>query len=746
MRIKWTLRIITATLCLWGLGFNSNAADIFPKDRVVDIQITVAEEDWDTIRYQSRNFFTALHESRRLKPPERPYTYVEASVTIDGVAFPRVGIRKKGFLGSLSETRPSLKIRLNRVDKDAAFDGQTHLTLNNNLQDISFVSQFMGYALFNAIGLPAPRCAYAKVTVNGMNLGIYSHVESIRKPFLKRVFGNADGPLYEGTVVDFYEGWENSFEHKRGDDKPGRTKIKQLIDVLSAKEITEEAIGELVDLDAFYRFWATESLLGFWDGYAGNSNNFFVYLHPDTDKFHFVPWGADSLFVKHSKLEFRQDKRAPISVKTQGLIAHKLYQLESGRQRYAHTMMDILNTHWNEEALLAELDSVSALITPHLILAQRYPEQEDERGRRWRKDKSFSYKDALEETRQFIQTRRADILKEISNGMPVWRKRPDLPFTLGDDGEFKFDVKAQMPEDTLWGAAVAGKLTAIEAALAEGTDVNAQDDELGLPPLAWAALHGQTEAMRLLIEKGADVNARSEDGNTPLHGAAFLGQAEAAKLLIDNGADTTVRDEDGETPADALRADPGTTMFIAGMLGINLREDGKFAALIAGRMEVAKLLGVDDTLTDTEKNGVSADIWGAVATGNFAAIKQALANGADANAKEPQNGTPLLTLAALMGHADIAELLIENGADVNAQGGDGGTALHAVAFLGRAESAKVLLNHGADATIRNNDGASPHDVLLLDWNTTLFVANLLQIKVDRDKVEAGRKKIAQLLE
>ena len=99
-----------------------------------------------------------------------------------------------------------------------------------------------------------------------------------------------------------------------------------------------------------------------------------------------------------------------------------------------------------------------------------------------------------------------------------------------------------------------------------------------------------------------------------------------------------------------------------------------------------------------------------------------------------------------MGHVDITELLIENGADVNAQGGDGGTALHAVAFLGRAESAKVLLNHGADATIRNNDGASPHDVLLLDWNTTLFIANLLQIKVDRDKVEAGRKKIAQLLE
>lgn len=736
---KWTRRVIATILCLCGAIYNANAIDIFPADRVVDIQITVAEEDWDKLRYQSRNFFTALHENRRLEPPERPYTYVKASVTIDGVVFPRAGIRKKGFLGSLSETRPSLKIKLNYIDKDAELDRQTHLTLNNNQQDTAQVSQFMGYALFNAIGLPAPRCAYAKVTVNGMNLGIYSHVESIRKPFLKRVFGNDDGPLYEGTVVDFYEGWENSFEHKRGDDAQGRTKIQRLIDVLATKQTTEEAIGELVDLDAFYRFWATESLLGFWDGYAGNNNNFFVYLHPDTDKFHFVPWGADSLFLKHSKLEFRQDARAPISVKTQGLIAHKLYQLESGRERYAKTMMEILNTHWNEEVLLAELDSISALITPHLISAQQYPAQEDEQARRWRKDKSFSYKDALEETRQFIQTRRADILEEISDGMPVWRKRPEPPFTIGDDGEFKFDVKAQMSEDTLWGAAVAGKLPAIEAALAEGTDVNAPDDEVGLAPLTWAALHGQTEAMRLLIEKGADVNARSEDGNTPLHVAAFLGQAEAAKLLIDSGADINARDEDGETPADVLKTDPGTTTFIASMLGINLRQEGKFAALKNGRQDIAKLLHVDEIVL------TATTLWEAAYTGNLSFVKQALADGADANAREPQNETPLLTLAALMGHAEIAEVLIENGAAVNALGGDGGTALHAAAFLGRADAAKVLLDNGADATIRDNNGSSPHEVLHLDWNTTMFIANLLQIKADRDKVEAGRKKIAQLL-
>ena len=342
---RWHSKILTA-LCIWIIANTVIASqltldDIFPTDRLLDVQITVAEEDWDTIRHQTRTFASALDVRRKTEAIESPYTYVDASVTIDGVSFPEVGVRKKGFLGSLNDYRPSLKIRLNHVDKKASIQGLTNLTLNNNQQDESLVSQFMGYALFNAAGLPAPRCAYAKVTVNGVNLGIYSHVESIRKPLLRRAFGNDRGTWYEGPYVDFYEGWLGSFEFKRGNDKTGREKIQRLIKVLeSESEDIEGAIGELVDLDSFYTYWAVEGLLGFWDGYSGNNNNFFIYLNPETDKFHFIPWGADSLFVKYSKLEHQYDPLAPLSVKTGGLIAHKLYQLQSGRERYAAALAD----------------------------------------------------------------------------------------------------------------------------------------------------------------------------------------------------------------------------------------------------------------------------------------------------------------------------------------------------------------------------------------------------------------------
>ena len=117
-----------------------NVDDIFPADRVLDVQITLDPKDWDTIRFQSRDFFEALNARRQYAHPDHPYTLVEASVSIDGVIFSRVGIRKKGFLGSQNSIRPSLKIKLNHIDKEGQVDGLTNLTFNNNQSDVSLIS------------------------------------------------------------------------------------------------------------------------------------------------------------------------------------------------------------------------------------------------------------------------------------------------------------------------------------------------------------------------------------------------------------------------------------------------------------------------------------------------------------------------------------------------------------------------------------------------------------------------------
>ncbi|MDC0144159.1 CotH kinase family protein [Verrucomicrobia bacterium] len=539
--------------------------ELFSTTKVLEVEITVEEKDWDTIRNQSRNFFTALSAQRKNGPIDSPYTYVTAKVKIGGVEYSKVGLRKKGFLGSLNSSRPSLKIKLNHVDKQAQLNGLTMLTFNNNQQDFTLMSQTMGYALYNAAGSPAPRCGYARITVNGKNLGVYAHVESMKKPLLRRDFGDDRGTLYEGTVVDFFDGWEKSFEKKNGKDKLARDKIKQLTEVLEQENLpdVEKAIGKYVDLDSFYTFWAVEGLIGFWDGYVANANNFFVYFNPKTEKFHFLPWGLDCAFEKYSKIT--NDRRAPISVKTKGRVAFRLYQVESCRKRYARTLMKLMDEHWDEEKMIAKIDRNQILLKPFLAPSQ---------VRKFR----------LEGIRKFIRTRREEVMEEISDGMPVWTARPDTPFVMGNLLPRKKD------KNSIWAAVKTGDLDGVKNLLANGIKVDSRD-AMGITPLSLAALTEEIEVATYLISKGADVNARGDDGGTPLQGAAFFGRIEAVKLLLAKGADPNLSNKRGETPLDASSGEwndglQGLAKLITGLLQIKVDNE----AVKVGRPKVVQIL------------------------------------------------------------------------------------------------------------------------------------------------------------
>ena len=292
--------------------------------------------------------------------------------------------------------------------------------------------------------------------------------------------------------------------------------------------------------------------------------------------------------------------------------------------------------------------------------------------------------------------------------------------------------------DELCEAAAAGDIEAVKQQLIKGTDPNTRDRELGATPLTWATLFNHVEVAEFLIQKGADVNAKNRTGGTSLHGAVFLGHADVAALLIKKGADVNARNAKGETPLDVSKMDWETTQLIASWLEIELDQD----TVEAGRTAVVEMLQQYSS-TDISRSG--DDMCSAVRRGDIEAVKELLAKGADTNTGDSQFGVSPLSWAALLGQTEIAELLIQNGADVNGRDRDGGTALHGAAFLGHVDTAELLVRKGADVNATNDKGETSLYVMAVDWEITEYIATLLDIEVDAESVKSGRTEIAGIL-
>ena len=328
-------------------------SDPFSINRLMDIRITMPAADFAQLRGEGRT----LASTARKCIADFDYTEFTSSVAIDEEVLSDVVVRKKGFLGSLSQQRPSIKLDFNDLVEDRTYQGRKGMTLNNNRQDASNIRQCMAYDIFRAEGIAAPLCNFAKVSVNGEDLGIYTHVEAIKKPFLERTFGDDDGNLYESSIADFGTHLNDLFEKKTNKKEDDRSDLTSVSDALALPdEQLLSSLETLLDVDEFITFWAIETLLGHWDSATGNANNFYIYRNPADNLFHFIPWGADTAFTGPHPLK---PGSAPLYRNFN--LASRLYKIDSTRTHYLATLERLLKQHWVEQDLLNEIGRIKAL-------------------------------------------------------------------------------------------------------------------------------------------------------------------------------------------------------------------------------------------------------------------------------------------------------------------------------------------------------------------------------------------------
>ena len=294
---------------------------------------------------------------------------------------------------------------------------------------------------------------------------------------------------------------------------------------------------------------------------------------------------------------------------------------------------------------------------------------------------------------------------------------------------------APAPLPDLWEAAGTGNIDGLNAHKRSGTDLDSHQPDIGVTPLTIAAIANQPAASAWLIDNGADVNTLNRDGGTALHVAILVGQAEVAEKMLAAGADVSIPTSDGQSAWDLAGLDWETTSHFASLLQLDVAED----AVMPGREKIIALL--QSYLADQG----GADIWTATATGDADAVRVQLDRGAYVNAHSP-DGATLLSVAALFGHADIAAALIDAGAEVDAQNeSNGSTALHGAAVFGRTDIVQLLLDKGADANAMTWDGATPLQAAELDWQTTAYIAEMLNVPLDEEAMQKGKVDAAEIL-
>ncbi|MBL8626719.1 MAG: CotH kinase family protein [Myxococcales bacterium] len=234
-----------------------------------------------------------------------PRVYVRGAARIGGEPVADVGVRLKGEWNFRDLTaKAPFKLKFDEFVPGQRFHGLARMTLNNALEDPSWVAERLTYQLYRDAALPAPRANLAWVTVNGEPFGLYVNLETEDKHFVGRWFADAGGNLYEEHGAEFTAGSEGGFELETNTAAPDTSDLTRLfaaVDAASPASFTAD-VGAVIDLPRFLRYCAYEAAVWQWDGYCYTRfgpNNFRTYHDPAADRFHLIPWGMDMSWKPH---------------------------------------------------------------------------------------------------------------------------------------------------------------------------------------------------------------------------------------------------------------------------------------------------------------------------------------------------------------------------------------------------------------------------------------------------------------
>ncbi|XP_067863493.1 protein phosphatase 1 regulatory subunit 12A-like isoform X5 [Heptranchias perlo] len=225
-----------------------------------------------------------------------------------------------------------------------------------------------------------------------------------------------------------------------------------------------------------------------------------------------------------------------------------------------------------------------------------------------------------------------------------------------------------------------------------------------------ACSSGDTEEVKRLLDRGADVNYANVDGLTALHQACIDENLEMVKFLVEHGADTNQPDNEGWTPLHAVAS--------CGYINIAeyLINNGASVAAVNSEGEIPSDIAEESAMKDLLQDEISRqgiDVEAARKEEEHRMLQDArqwLNSGKIEDVRNTKSGGTALHVAAAKGYLEVLKLLIQAGYDVNIKDNDGWTPLHAAAHWCKEEACRILVESFSDMEAVNKVGQTPFDL------------------------------------
>jgi ankyrin repeat protein len=281
----------------------------------------------------------------------------------------------------------------------------------------------------------------------------------------------------------------------------------------------------------------------------------------------------------------------------------------------------------------------------------------------------------------------------------------------------------------------------IELLIAKGADVNAKNNQ-GNTPLYLAVGNNQKELAELLLLKGADVNTKNKKGLTPLHNAK---RKEIIELLIAKGANINAQDNQGNMPLHLYLSSKYLGFITNDYLDLIITREGQVntknkqgqtpikVALMNNNLNAVTYLiekGAylsDEDIKTKDSQGNQPIHRAALYYGNQKFMNLLIAKGADVNAKNKQGQTPI-QVAWMNNNWDAVTYLIEKGAylsdeDIKTKDAQGDQPIHHAVLSHNQKFMNLLIAKGADVNAKNKQGQTPIQVALMinNWDAVTYL-------------------------